>query len=141
LKYTSSRETARPHGGLSRRDGNPPPDEQAYKEKIMKEKDPQIARLERKAHKAEETLKLAKFCKKRGLPPLETRREHSARLRREAKELPKEKRQAVLDTFRRGGLTLGEMAHACDITIHQFVGVLMINTKTVTCKTLNEETV
>lgn len=104
-------------------------------------KDPKIEALERKAKKAREEIKYRKICQKYNMKPLETSREYTTRVKREAKALPKELRQQCLDTYRKGGLTLEQMATLCGVTIHQMVGVYLINRKRVTYTTLNTETV
>ena len=56
----------------------------------MSKKDPKIEALERKAKKAREEIKYRKACQKYNLKPLETSREYTTRVKREAKALPKE---------------------------------------------------
>lgn len=107
----------------------------------MPKKDPKIEALERKVKKAKEELEYRKICKRRNLKPIETSREYTTRVKREAKALPKELRQKCLDTYRKGGLTLEQMATLCGVTIHQMVGVFLINRKRITYTILNEKTV
>ena len=104
-------------------------------------KDPKIEALERKAKKAREEIKYRKACQKYNLKPLETSREYTTRVKREAKSLPKELRQKCLDTWRNGGLPLEQMATLCGVTTHQMVGVFLINRKRITYTILNEKTV
>lgn len=107
----------------------------------MPKKDPKIEALERKAKKAREEIKYRKICQKYNMKPLETSREYTTRVKREAKALPKELRQQCLDTYHKGGLTLEQMATLCGVTIHQMVGVYLINRKRITYTILNEKTV
>lgn len=107
----------------------------------MSKKDPKIEALEIKAKKTREEIKYRKACQKYNLKPLETSREYITRVKREAKALPKELRQKCLDTWRKGGLTLEQMATLCGVTSHQIIGVYLINRKRITYTILNEKTV
>ena len=73
------------------------------------------------------------------LPP--TKRQMNAEARKMAKALPKEKRQEVLDVIRRGGKTMNEIKIDCGVSIEEIIGVILINTKTIKCTTLNVNTV
>lgn len=57
-----------------------------------------------------ELKKLSAAAVKLGLPTeaFMTSREYSAKCKRQAKALPRETRQAVLDAWRTGGMNLGE---------------------------------
>lgn len=107
----------------------------------MPKKDPKIEALEQKIKKAREEISYRKSCKRFNLKPIETRREAEARMKSDAKALPKELRQKCLDTYREGGRSLDEMATLCGVTVQQMVGVFLINIKRVTYTTLNTETV
>ena len=107
----------------------------------MPQKDPKIEALEQKIKKAREEISYRKSCKRFNIKPIETRRECEARMKREAKALPKELRQKCLDTYREGGRSLDEMAKICGVTVSQIAGVFLLNLKRVTYTTLNTETV
>ena len=107
----------------------------------MPKKDPKIEALERKVRKAKDEISYLKQCKKFNVKPVESRRECEARMKREAKALPKELRQKCLDTYREGGRSLDEMAKICGVTVSQIAGVFLLNLKRVTYTTLNTETV
>ena len=107
----------------------------------MPPKDPKIEALEQKIKKAREEISYRKSCKRFNIKPIETRRECEARMKREAKALPKELRQKCLDTYREGGRSLDEMAKICGVTVSQIAGVFLLNLKRVTYTILNEETV
>ena len=55
----------------------------------MPQKDPKIEALERKAKKAREEIKYRKACQKYNLKPLETSREYTTRVKREARPCPR----------------------------------------------------
>ena len=107
----------------------------------MPKKDTKIEALEQKIKKAREEILYRKSCKRLNIKPIETRRECEARMKREAKALPKELRQKCLDTYREGGRSLDEMAKICGVTVSQIAGVFLLNLKRVTYTILNEETV
>lgn len=108
---------------------------------MSKAKDPKIARLEKRAEKAKEALRLAKACKSYGwkMPP--TTREYNNHIKKLAKALPKETRQKVLDAFHKGGTSLKALGEACGLTIHEVLGVIQINKKTIKYTMFNKETV
>lgn len=106
-----------------------------------KTKDPQIARLEARAKKANEELRYAKACDKYGFYVTRTARQLNDEARKLARALPKETRQRVLDMWRAGGKSINDMATECGVSPQECCGVILINTKTIKYKVLNTETV
>lgn len=106
----------------------------------MTKSDPEIDRLKKKVVKSKEQLTVAQLCKKHGLRNFMDTRQYKINSRRLAKALPKEKRQEVLDAYHQGGV-MKEMAQSCGVTIDEFWGVILLNTKVITYKLIRKETV
>lgn len=106
----------------------------------------EIARRKARAAKAKKELDRAKNCKKYGLPLLSipTSRQLEAGWKKAAREMPKEKRQAVLDAYHKRvleGGTVGEILEECGVTHEEYLGIIKLNTKVLKFSTVNTETV
>jgi len=104
----------------------------------MSKKSPELERLKKKADKAKAEFWYAQYCQENGLPLPLTGRQITMAARKKARDLPKEKRQEVLDAFRSGQKTVKEIAENCGVTIDELIGVVIINTKTIKYTVLNE---
>ncbi|CAK7025032.1 MAG: hypothetical protein DELT_02545 [Desulfovibrio sp.] len=109
-------------------------------------KDPEIAKLEKRAKVAREKVKIAKIHKELGLdPPMDfTTRGFKARIRKQARELPKETRQQVLDALNDREnpqfKTYNGIAEAFGLKFNDVLGVELLNTEVVRYTFLRTET-
>lgn len=81
-----------------------------------------------------------KLAKKHGLPPLPTKQQYTAKIKREARALPKETRQAVLDMWH-GGIKISDIKVQLCLTLDQVLGVIELNTVVHKWTTINKVTV
>ena len=113
---------------------------------MAKTKDPEIDKLEKRAKAAREKVKTAKLYNELGLdPPLDfSTRAFKARVRRQARELPKETRQKVLDALHDRENpqfeTYGGIMEAFGLTFNDILGVKLLNTEVVRYTFLRTET-
>ena len=104
---------------------------------MKKQKDPEIAKLEKRAKAAREKVKEAKLFKELGIEPLPdmSTRAFKARIKKKARELPKEKRQQILDAYHDrenpAYKTWKGIADAFGVTWNDVLGVVELNTKVV----------
>ena len=111
-------------------------------------KDPEIAKLEKRAKAAREKLKTAKLYKEFGIEPLPdfSTRAFKARIKKQARELPKEKRQQILDALHDAQSaqerfkTYKDIMDAFGVQFNDVLGVELLNTEIVRYTFLRTET-
>lgn len=113
---------------------------------MKKQKDSEIVKLEKRAKAAREKLKEARICKELGIKPFPdmSTRAFKARLKKQALELPKEKRQQILDAYhdRENPVykTWNGIAEAFGVTFNDVLGVVELNTKIYRYTVVEKET-
>ena len=107
---------------------------------MPKKKDLEQTKLEKKVAIAKEKLAMSQMRKALNMPVPKTDQEYRVIIKKEARAIPKELRQSILNELH-NSKTIGEVQESCGVSMHCVLGVIELNMTITKYKRLNTKTV